>query len=201
VPLYFLNGEDVKMKTLNEWFLQGMTQNEYIASMKRNKEEMIGVYNEYQLEDSYKASLQELQPAGLRALIITADWCGDAMVNLPIFMKIANEALIDSRYFIRDENLELMDKYLTNGKSRSIPIIVLIDKDGNEVVRWGPRAPEAQKLADELFGSLPPKGTPEFEEAFKKAIPNFQQNLTKNKELWAAIARDLVHTIKAQSVC
>jgi hypothetical protein len=201
VPLYFLNGEDVKMKTLNEWFLQGMTQNEYIASMKRNKEEMIGVYNEYQLEDSYKASLQELQPAGLRALIITADWCGDAMVNLPIFMKIANEALIDSRYFIRDENLELMDKYLTNGKSRSIPIIVLIDKDGNEVVRWGPRAPEAQKLADELFGSLPPKGTPEFEEAFKKAIPNFQQNLTKNKELWAAIARNLVHTIKAQSVC
>jgi hypothetical protein len=201
VPLYFLNGEDVKMKTLNEWFLQGMTQNEYIASMKRNKEEMLGVYNEYQLEDSYKASLQELQPAGLRALIITADWCGDAMVNLPIFMKIANEALIDSRYFIRDENLELMDKYLTNGKSRSIPIIVLIDKDGNEVVRWGPRAPEAQKLADELFGSLPPKGTPEFEEAFKKAIPNFQQNLTKNKELWAAIARDLVHTIKAQSVC
>ncbi|WP_425515831.1 thioredoxin family protein [Mesobacillus maritimus] len=189
------------MKTLNEWYLQGMSQNEYIASMQRNKEEMLGVYNEFQLEDTFKASLQELQAAGLRALILTADWCGDAMVNLPIFMRIANEALIESRYFIRDENLDLMDKYLTNGTSRSIPIIVLIDKDGNEVVKWGPRAPEAQRLADELFGSLPPKGTPEFEEAFKKAIPSFQQNLTKNKQLWSAIASDLVHTIKAQSVC
>ncbi|WP_404331042.1 thioredoxin family protein [Mesobacillus maritimus] len=189
------------MKTLNEWFLHGMTQNEYIASMQRNKEEMLGVYNEFHLEDSYKALLQEFQPSGLRALILTADWCGDAMVNLPIFMRIANEALIEPRYFVRDENLDLMDRYLTNGKSRSIPIIVLIDKEGNEVVKWGPRAPEAQRLADELFGSLPPKGTPEFEEAFKKAIPDFQQNLTKNRELWSAIARDLIHTIKeAQSV-
>jgi hypothetical protein len=200
VPLYFRR-EDGKMKTLNEWFLQGLTQNEYIASMKRNKEEMLGVYSEFHLEDSFKHSLHELQSEGLRALILTADWCGDAMVNLPIFMRIANEALIEPRYFIRDENLELMDRYLTNGKSRSIPIIVLIDQEGNEVVKWGPRAPEAQKLADELFGSLPPKGTPEFDEAFKKVIPSFQQNLSKNKELWAAIAKDLIDTIKAQSVC
>ncbi len=96
-----------------------------------------------------KELLQKLQKKKLRALVITADWCGDAMVNVPIFMRIANEALIDARYFIRDENLDLMDQYLTNGTARSIPIIVIIDQDGNEVGKRGPRSAEAQRFVDE----------------------------------------------------
>lgn len=186
------------MKTLNEWFNQGMTTNEYISSMKVNQEGLLKVYNSSELETDQKVFLKGLQDKGLRALILTADWCGDAMVNIPLFMRIANEALIDARYFIRDENLDLMDQYLTNGKSRSIPIIVLINQEGEEVAKWGPRAPEGQKLADELFGSLPPKGTPEFESEFKKAIPNFQKRLTEDKELWAAITKDMVAMIKKQ---
>lgn len=176
--------------------MQGMTQQEYISSMTKNREEMLGVYNKFQLEDMDKEFLHQLHSRELRALVLTADWCGDAMVNLPIFMRIANEALIEVRYFIRDENLELMDRYLTNGKSRSIPIIVLVDKNGEEVGKWGPRAPEAQKLADELFGSLPAKGTPEFEAAFKEAIPQFQKNLLENRELHAAICADMISSLK-----
>lgn len=184
------------MKTLNEWFNQGMTTTEYLSSMKVNQDGLLKVYNSSELETEQKTFLHGLQDKKLRALILTADWCGDAMANVPLFMRIANEALIDARYFIRDENLELMDQYLTNGKSRSIPIIVFIDQDGEEVVKWGPRAPEGQKLADELFSSLPPKGTPEFEAEFKKVIPNFQKRLTEDKDLWAAITKDLIATIK-----
>ena len=187
------------MKTLNEWFNQGMTATDYIASMQVNKENTMKVYNSCELEAEQKAYLHGLQSLELRALILTADWCGDAMVNLPVFMRIANEALIDGRYFIRDENLELMDQYLKNGKARSIPIIVFIDKEGNEVAKWGPRAPEAQQLADRLFGSLPAKGTAEFDEAFKKAIPAFQKKLSEDKELWAAITKDIINTLKRQS--
>lgn len=186
------------MKTLNEWFNQGMTTIDYISSMNVNKEGMLSVYNSSELEPGHKTFLHQIQNKNLRAFILTADWCGDAMVNIPLFLRIANEALIDIRYFIRDENLELMDQYLTNGKSRSIPIIVLINQQGEEVAKWGPRAPEAQKLADELFGSLPPKGTPEFDEAFKKVIPNFQKRLTTDKELWAEITSDMMDTIKKQ---
>lgn len=186
------------MKTLNEWFHQGMTTIDYISSMNVNKEGMLTVYNSCELEPDDKTFLHQFQSKDLRALILTADWCGDAMVNIPLFLRIANEALIDIRYFIRDENLELMDQYLTNGKSRSIPIIVLINQQGEEVAKWGPRAREAQKLADELFGSLPPKGTPEFDEAFKKAIPNFQKRLTTDRELWAEITSDMMDTIKKQ---
>ncbi|MBM4765065.1 thioredoxin family protein [Bacillus sp. B15-48] len=186
------------MKTLNEWFKQGLTTSEYIANMKVNKERMLNIYNTFQLDVDDRTHLHQLQAQQLRALVLTADWCGDAMVNLPIFLRIANEALIDVRYFIRDENLELMDQYLTNGKSRSIPIIILIDQEGKEVAKWGPRAPEAQIAADELFSSLPPKGTPEFDAAFKKVIPQFQKKLAEDEELWFAIKQDMLQTIKNQ---
>jgi hypothetical protein len=184
------------MKSLNEWFEEGMTTNEYISSMKVNRDGLLKVYNSSELEMEQKAALHKIQDKHLRALVLTADWCGDAMVNLPLFLRIANEALIDIRYFIRDENLELMDQYLTNGKSRSIPVIVLINEAGEEVAKWGPRAPEAQKLAVELFGSLPPKGTPEFEEAFKKAISDFQRVLTEDKSLWKSITKDMLTMLK-----
>jgi hypothetical protein len=189
-------GRGVKMKSLSEWFEHGMTTTQYISSMKVNRDNLLKVYNSSELEENQRGFLHGLQDKELRALILTADWCGDAMVNIPLFLRIANEALIDVRYFIRDENLELMDQYLTNGKSRSIPIIVLIDQEGKEVAKWGPRAPEAQKLADELFGSLPPKGTPVFDKAFKKAIPAFQKGLTEDKALWESITKDMLAVLK-----
>ena len=44
-------------------------------------------------------------------LIITEGWCGDAAQNVPAIEKIAAESdNIETRYILRDENLELMDK-------------------------------------------------------------------------------------------
>lgn len=135
--------------TLNEWFAKGLTERTYVHNMEKNRENLLTVYNQYAIHQKEKELLQKLQKKKLRALVITADWCGDAMVNVPIFMRIASEALIEARYFIRDEHLDLMDQYLTNGTARSIPIIVIIDQDGNEVGKWGPRSTEAQRFVDE----------------------------------------------------
>ena len=38
-----------------------------------------------------------------------------------------------------DENLDLMDEHLTNERSRSIPIVILLDEDFVERAWWGPR--------------------------------------------------------------
>ena len=67
---------------LNEWFEKGLTVNAYISSMKVNQEEMLQISKSYSLIDVNKA--KQLRNYNLRALILTADWCGDAMVNLPI---------------------------------------------------------------------------------------------------------------------
>jgi hypothetical protein len=77
-------------------------------------------------------------------LIITEGWCGDAAQNIPTIEKIAAESeLIETRYVLRDENLELMDAYLTNN-ARSIPKLIALDAETlEELGTWGPRPKEA----------------------------------------------------------
>lgn len=80
-------------------------------------------------------------------LILTEGWCGDAAQNVPVIEKIAAESdKIETRYVLRDENLELMDRYLTGG-ARSIPKLIAIDAETLEVVgSWGARPQAAQDL-------------------------------------------------------
>ena len=84
-------------------------------------------------------------------LIITEGWCGDAAQNIPTIEKIAAESgLIETRYVLRDENLELMDRYLTND-ARSIPKLIALDAETlEEIGTWGPRPQAAMHLFYEL---------------------------------------------------
>ena len=79
-------------------------------------------------------------------MLLTEPWCGDSAQCLPYISALA--ALnhnIDLRLILRDENLDLMDDFLTNG-TRSIPRLVIFDQDGNELTQWGPRPKEAQAV-------------------------------------------------------
>ena len=54
----------------------------------------------------------------------------------PIIQRMAEVSQIELRFLIRDENLELMDQYLTNQTARSIPIFIFIDEAGEEKAVW-----------------------------------------------------------------
>jgi hypothetical protein len=84
-------------------------------------------------------------------LIITEGWCGDAAQNIPVIEKIAAEnENIETRYLLRDENLELMDQYLVNG-GRAIPILVSLDAETlKEIDHWGSRPAIAQAYLMEM---------------------------------------------------
>lgn len=90
-------------------------------------------------------------------MVLTESWCGDAAQNIPVLKKIADEnPLIDLRLVLRDDNDELMQKYLTNG-GRSIPKLIAISEDmEKELFTWGPRPAAAQvevkRLLDEQGG-------------------------------------------------
>lgn len=88
-------------------------------------------------------------------LVLTEAWCGDAAQSIPIISKMAEESeKIDLRLILRDQNLEVMDEFLHNGKSRSIPKLVCLDAETLEVLGdWGPRPQEAQEMYDTLRGS------------------------------------------------
>lgn len=79
-------------------------------------------------------------------LLITEGWCGDAAQNLPVINKMADlNDHIDLKLVLRDENLELMDLFLTNGGS-AIPKLIILDKEINVINTWGPRPTVATNM-------------------------------------------------------
>lgn len=85
-------------------------------------------------------------------VVITEAWCGDAAQSVPIINKMAEESdNIELHLIFRDENLEVMDQFLYNGKSRSIPKLICLDGESMDVLGdWGPRPASAQRLFDTL---------------------------------------------------
>jgi hypothetical protein len=83
-------------------------------------------------------------------LVIAEAWCGDVAQNLPVINKIAESTgCVDLKIVLRDENPELIDRYLTNG-GRSIPKLICIDAGTmEEICTWGPRPRPAQEMMRE----------------------------------------------------
>ena len=81
-------------------------------------------------------------------MALTEPWCGDSAQCLPCLAVLADSVPgIDLRLLLRDDNLDIMDQFLTDGK-RSIPPLVSFDACGDELFRWGPRPAAAQVVVD-----------------------------------------------------
>lgn len=95
-------------------------------------------------------SVLKSYPRNLTWLVITEAWCGDAAQNIPQLALMADAAPnIELKLILRDEQLDVMDQYLTNG-ARSIPKMVVLETESlKELATWGPRPAEAQKLLAE----------------------------------------------------
>jgi len=106
-------------------------------------------------------------------VVLAESWCGDAAQNLPVFAKIAEaNPNINLRILLRDDNPEVMDQYLTNG-GKSIPKLIALDEDLNELGTWGPRP---KFLQDWLYDN---KANPKMEMSELKQ--QFQVWYTKDK--------------------
>ncbi|GIO24932.1 thioredoxin family protein [Oceanobacillus sp. J11TS1] len=182
--------------SLNNWYNKGMDPDEYIESMEVNKEGLLHIYDNFSLPAD-ESFFEEIKNKNLRAIVLTEDWCGDAMLNLPILLKISEAANMPVRALLRDDNLELMDQYLTNGTARSIPIIIFIDIEGNEVAKWGPRAASIQAYIDEARAKLPPKDTSDFEEKQKQMHLFISKSYRDNQDNWYTVYESLKETLKA----
>ncbi|PRP67614.1 thioredoxin family protein [Nonlabens agnitus] len=111
-------------------------------------------------------------------LIITESWCGDAAQTMPMINKVGMAAGIDLKIVLRDENLELMDHFLTNG-SRSIAKLLVLDASHTKVLsQWGPRPSKATILVAQekaLKGELSAE--------FKQELQNwYNEDKGKNTE-------------------
>ena len=75
-----------------------------------------------------------------RLVVLTEDWCGDCVNIVPVLAKWADAApQLELRALRRDEHPEVMDRYLTNGEARSIPVVIGLTESMEELGWWGPR--------------------------------------------------------------
>lgn len=88
-----------------------------------------------------------------RLLVLAEDWCADTSSTVPVLARWTEQAAgLSLRVLRRDENPELMNRYLTLG-TRSIPVVIVLDEEGQELGHWGPYpAP----LAEWVQGHKPP---------------------------------------------
>lgn len=83
-------------------------------------------------------------------IVITEPWCGDAAHITPFINMIAAlNPLISIEYQLRDSPPFLINDHLTDG-GKSIPKLVIRNKDGHDLATWGPRPMECQVLYIQL---------------------------------------------------
>lgn len=115
-----------------------------LASAQKNPELWAAVAKRAIVPDTFVARVRALG-GSWHLLVLSADWCGDAVNIVPVIARLADLAPnLDLRIVDRDQNLDLMDVHLT-GTSRSIPVFIALDENFVERGWWGPRPAELQR--------------------------------------------------------
>ena len=118
-----------------ERFAQGMTVQQYLDQMGTNKETFMKFLSEIKIKPEDKTALAQMGKK-LKVMVITEDWCGDALYNVPVLFKLVEgNPDVELRVFLRDKNPDLMDQYLNKGMFRSIPVFAFFDDNMNEMAR------------------------------------------------------------------
>ena len=117
-----------------ERFAEGLTFPQYLAQMRSNKERFEKRMADAEITPADREALRERK---LKVLVITEDWCGDALVGFPALARLVEDAPdVEMRVFLRDANPDVMDQYLKKGLYRTIPVIVFFDERMNELARY-----------------------------------------------------------------
>ncbi len=146
--------EEIVMRTRYEGALPFPA---YLETVVKNKELWTGVWERARVPGTVLARARSHR-GPWHLLALSEDWCGDAANILPVVARLS-EAVehIGFRVLSRDENSDLMDRHLTNGTSRSIPVVILLDADFRERGWWGPRPSALQRWVMEVGIAMDPK--------------------------------------------
>jgi len=86
-------------------------------------------------------------------IVITEGWCGDTAQFLPLLNQLETAfPQLQVQLILRDDHPEIMDQYLTNG-ARSIPKLIALDENLQELFTWGPRPAPLQKMVKEALAN------------------------------------------------
>ena len=201
------------MEITREHFEQGMTYEQYTAQMVNNRELLM------ETEHKTKLRIEDLQffshlPHVVHVLVLTEDWCRPAARSIPVLARFAAESgKLQLRFFLRDQNLDIMDQYLKDGMYRTIPTFVFFDHELRELGHWQELPAKIEEMMNAMdlelfatdralaglsmetpFGELPKQAQERIREAYEEFWIKHQE-LFNNEvagEIRAIVERGLV---------
>ncbi len=151
-----------------ERFASGFTYRDYIAQIKVNKDQFEKYYatGELSADDIkfFRKAAQTRNGIG-RMLVLGEDWCPDVFRGMPVMARIAEAASIEMRIFPGDQNLDVMNEFLNQGKFMSLPVSVFYTKDLKHICHWIERPASANqervKIEEDAKKEMPNASEPE----------------------------------------
>ena len=140
----------------------------WMDAIEKNKETFQRHYDEWQPEQADVDAIKGFVAShGVKALVIGEDWCPDVWRGLPVMAKLGELTGMEVKFFLRDQNKDIMAEFLKDGEFESIPAVVLYDKDHNYLGHWIERSDKANSEMPALREIMAGKerDTPEYEEA------------------------------------
>jgi hypothetical protein len=114
-------------------FATGLTYDGYKQQMTRNRDRVEANEARVELDPADLAAFRSLS-GPIHVLALAEDWCGDVIANLPVLGTLARQSgTLDLRIFLRDQNKDLMQRYLNQGQFESIPVFAFFDGQFNEI--------------------------------------------------------------------
>lgn len=161
---------------------------EYAAYTKLNLARMQRLNKTLKIEDTAESTLKSIG-APQKWYVVTEAWCGDAAQCVPVIAGMASlNPLISLTLLLRDDNPDVINQYLTNG-GKSIPKLIALDTEGNELFTWGPRPAGAQEIYSD-FRDNPGRPFTELTEALQRWY-NADKTLSVQEELLTGIKKTL----------
>lgn len=202
------------MGVTRERFNQGITYQQFKDAMKVNRERLEANEHGLNLSDEELKPFRDL-PRPINVVALAADWCADVVANLPILGRLAEDSgKLNVRVFERDENLDIMNQYLKQGRFQSIPTFVFFDDDFNELGVWIERPESVTDTRDQkrrdVYTQHPHWGSPDasindLSEEVRQEVRQATNQMRENTKAWAdgevvRELRELVERIHSKAV-
>jgi hypothetical protein len=136
--------EEQTIMNFKEYFDKAMSCEEYVGKLGENLALHQRHYKKFEIPGEDETRIKGMKP--LNILVLTEPWCGDSLAIFPVVRKITE--INDSwtmKILLRDQNLDLMDLYLTNG-GRAVPLFFFLGEDYSLIFKWGPRPKASQQI-------------------------------------------------------
>jgi len=195
-------------------FEQGLSYADFLAQATVNRDKFELYYRESPLtgEDlSFFKRAAALPNGPAKILALAEAWCGDVYRELPTVARIAEATGMSLRIFLRDQNPDIMDEFLSNdGKSRAIPVFVFYTRDSRYITHFTERSAGAHaelaaignRVASELnlpqgttFGTAPEASKQQFLREviaqIKPRFPDWQKESIKEMRALLSAALNL----------